>query len=70
MSDYEILEQISIHEVFADLDLLLRCAKIKYKISIHEVFADLDGLMRSAIREAKNFIPRGLRRIVGSVRCV
>ena len=36
---------ISIHEVFADLDLLPELKTlVAFHISIHEVFADLDGV--------------------------
>ena len=54
--------KISIHEVFADLDLYAGCVRIILLISIHEVFADLDSRGDPQRRCCLHFNPRGLRR--------
>ena len=53
---------ISIHEVFADLDLAAYTLVNTLVISIHEVFADLDSPKMFAMTLWRNFNPRGLRR--------
>ncbi len=57
------LESISIHEVFADLDIksLINSLSV-ISISIHEVFADLDKLSILRSIRCSHFNPRGLRR--------
>ena len=55
--------KISIHEVFADLDVVDLLVKLSaHVISIHEVFADLDPGSRKCPSASSDFNPRGLRR--------
>ena len=57
-----IVLQISIHEVFADLDATAVHSSFSRSISIHEVFADLDWTFSMLKSRSPNFNPRGLRR--------